>query len=183
MITGPVSRNEHWQFRDRPRDLDLTTKIEPQSYRGAEIRLPTKTIPLSFDQQKQSSLDAFRFTDGATWKEISSGKGKIFWSSYSAELAEGLEPAASVYNYILAVLKIRPAFESQSSIPSGVLISTTELQDSVLYILESENTNNAAIDLRDVLTGVRLTLKLPAQRAALALIGKREKAVIARYGF
>jgi hypothetical protein len=39
------------------------------------------------------------------------------------------------------------------------------------------------IDLRDALTGVRLTLKLPAQRAAIALLGKYEKAILAKYGF
>ena len=183
LITGPVSCNEHWQFRDRPHDLGLTTQIEPQSYRGTEIRLPGKTIPLSFDQQKQFSLDALRFIDGATWKQIPSGKGKIFWSSYSAELAEGLEPAASVYGYVLAALKIKQAFELQSPVPSGVLISATELQDSVLYILESENASDATIDLRDAATGARLTLELPAQHAALALIGKQTKAVIDKYGF
>lgn len=183
LITGPVSRNEHWEFRDRLQGLGLTAQIEPQSYRGAEIRLPGKTIPLSFDQQKQSSLEALRFGDGGTWKEIPSGRGKIFWSSYSAELAEGLEPATSVYNYILAALKIKPAFESQSPIPPGVLISAAELQDSMLYILESENVDDVTIDLRDTVTGARLTLKLPAQHAALALIGKQQKAVIAKYGF
>jgi len=183
LITGPVSRTEHWQFRDRPHDLGLTTQIEPQSYRGTEIRLPGKTLPLSFDQQKQFSLEALRFIDGATWKEIPLGKGKIFWSSYSAELAEGLESAASVYSYVLAALKIKPAFELESPIPSGVLISATELQDSVLYILESENAGDAAIDLRDAATGTRLTLELPARHAVLALIGRQEKAVIDKYGF
>lgn len=183
LITGPVSRNEHWQFRDRPFDLGLTTQIEPQSYRSTEIRLPGKTIPLSFDQQKQFSLEALRFGDGTTWKEIPSGKGKIFWASYSAELAEGLEPTASVYNYVLAALKIKPAFELQSALPSGVLVSTTELQNSVLYIMESENVEETAVDLKDAVTGARLTLKLSAQHAALALIGKKEKAVIAKYGF
>jgi len=145
--------------------------------------LPGKTIPLSFDQQKQFSLEALRFSDGATWKQIPSGKGKIFWSSYSGELAEGLEPAASVYGYVLAALKIKQAFELQSPLPSGVLISATELQDSVLYILESENAGDAAIDLRDAATGTRLTLELPAQHAALALIGKQTKTVIDKYGF
>ena len=183
LITGPASRNEHWQFRDRPHDLGLTTQIEPQSYRDAEIRVPGKTIPLSFDQQKQSSLEALRFGDGTTWKEIPSGKGKIFWASYSAELAEGLEATASVYNYVLAALKIKPAFELQSALPSGVLISATELQNSVLYIMESENVEETAVDLKDGVTGARLTLKLSAQHAALALIGKKEKAVIAKYGF
>jgi len=183
LITGPVSRNEHWQFRDWPHDLGLTAQLEPQSYRGTEIRLPGKTIPLSFDQQKQSSLEALRFSDGQTWKEIPSGKGRIFWSSYSAELAEGLEPAASLYSYVVATLKFKPAFELQTQVSSGVLISSTELQDSVLYILESEDAGDAAIDLRDVVTGARLTLKLPAQHAALALISKKEKTVIAKYGF
>jgi hypothetical protein len=183
LISGPVSRDEHWQFRDRPQDLELSAQIEPQSYRGAEIRLPGKTVPLSFDQQKQFSLEALRFIDGATWKEISSGKGKVFWSSYSVELAEGLDAANSIYGYLLATLRIKPAFELQSLLPSGVLISATELQDSVLYVMESENEENAAVDLRDTITGARLTLKLPAQRAALALLGKPGKNVIAKYGF
>ncbi|HEY6944218.1 MAG TPA: hypothetical protein VI431_03690, partial [Candidatus Acidoferrum sp.] len=183
LITGPVSRDEHWQFRDRPHGLGLSAQVEPQSYRGAEIRLPGKAVPLSFDQQKQSALEALRFGDGTTWKEMPLGKGKIFWSSYSVELAQGLDAAASLYSYLLSTLKIKPTFELQSTLPTGVLISATELQDSVLYILESENAADAAIDLRDAITGAHLTLKLPAQHAAIALIGKQEKAVIARYGF
>jgi hypothetical protein len=183
LITGPLSRDEHWHFRDRPHDVGLTAQIEPQSYRAAEIRLPAKKVPLTFDQQKQSSLEALRFADGATWKEISHGKGKIFWASYSAELAEGLDAAAAVYGYLLDRLGIKPPFEWQSPRPAGVLIFPTELQDSVLYILESENAEDVAIDLRDGITGTRVTLKLPAQHAAIALIGKQERSIIARYGF
>jgi len=55
------------------------------------------------------------------------------------------------------------------------------LQDSVLYILESENVEDTPVDLSDVLTGARLTLKLPGQHAALALIAQQEKSVIAKY--
>src|SRR2546427_235707 len=183
LITGPVSRDEHWQFRDRAQDLGLTARTEPQSYRGAGIHLPGKVVPLSFDQQKQFALEALRFSDGSTWKETSAGKGKVFWSSYSAELAEGLEPAAALYGYILGALKIKPMFELQSPLPPSVLIYSTELQDSVLYILESEEADDTLVDLRDGLTGARLTLKLPAQHAALALIAKQEKSVIAKYGF
>src|SRR2546429_2023377 len=71
------------------------------------------------------------FSDGATWKEIPYRKGKIFWASFSAELAEGLDAAASVYGYVLDTLKIKPPFEWQSALPADVLISATELQDSV----------------------------------------------------
>jgi hypothetical protein len=183
LITGPVSRDEHWQLRDRAEDLGLKTSIEPQSYRGAEIRLPGKVIPLSYDQQKQFALEALRFSDGSTWNEIAAGKGKIFWAAYSAELAEGLEPASAVYAYVSSSLRIKPTFDLLSPLPPSVLVSATELQDAVLYVLESEDARDTAVDLRDALTGARLTLKLPAQHAALALIGKSEKAVIARYGF
>jgi hypothetical protein len=183
LLTGPVSRDEHWQFQDRAKDLGLNERTEPQNYRGAAIRLLDKIVFLSFDQQKQSSLEALRFDDGLTWKEFSSGKGRIFWSSYPAELAEGLEPATALYDYVLATLKIKPAFELSAPLPSSVLIYSTELQDSVLYVLESETADDTLINLHDTLTGVRLTLKLPAQRAALALIGKQSKTVIAKYGF
>jgi hypothetical protein len=183
LITGPVLRDEHWQFRDRAQDLGLSARIEPQSYRGAEIHLPGKIVPLLFDQQKQFALEALRFSDGSTWKEISSGRGQVFWSSYPAELSEGLDSAASVYGYVLEASKIKPAFELQSALPPSVLIYSTELQDSVLYILESESADDTPVDLRDVLTGARLTLKLSAQHAALAVIGKQRKSVVARYGF
>jgi hypothetical protein len=39
------------------------------------------------------------------------------------------------------------------------------------------------VDLRDKLTGVQVSLPLASQHAAMAVIGKKEKAVVARYGF
>jgi hypothetical protein len=183
LITGPVSRDEHWQWRDRAQDVGLKVQTEPQNFRGAAIRMQDKVVPLSFDQQKQFALEALRFQDGSTWKEVSLGKGKVFWSPYPVELAEGLAPSAEVYKYVAAALKIKPMFELQSPFPESVLVYATELQDSALYILESETAEDVAIDLRDRLTGARLTLKLPAQHAAIALIGKKEKSIIAKYGF
>ena len=40
----------------------------------------------------------------------------------------------------------------------GVLVYSTELQDSFVFILESETADDTQIDLRDTVTGVRLTL-------------------------
>lgn len=57
------------------------------------------------------------------------------------------------------------------------------LEDSVLYIMTSESADDAKVDLRDKLTGVRLTLQLAGQHAAVVLIGKQEKGVLAKYGF
>ena len=55
------------------------------------------------------------------------------------------------------------------------------LEDSLLYIMVSDNAEDTKIDLRDKDTGVRITLDLPAEHASLVLIGKKEKAVIGSY--
>lgn len=47
----------------------------------------------------------------------------------------------------------------------------------------SDDANNTDVDIKDKATGTRLTFKLCGQHAAVALIGKKEKAVIAKYGF
>jgi len=52
-----------------------------------------------------------------------------------------------------------------------------------LYVMVSDAAEDAKIDLRDKLTGTRLSLLLPAQHAAIAVMGKREKSVVAKYGF
>jgi hypothetical protein len=74
-------------------------------------------------------------------------------------------------------------FDSQSTIPPGVMVFPIVLEDSILYIMASENAADTQIDLRDKVSGVRLQLQLAAQHAAIALIGKRNKTVLAKYGF
>jgi hypothetical protein len=183
LITGPLARDEHWQLQNRTKDLGFAAAIEPLAYHGATIRLQDKTVSMSFGQQEQFVLESLRFEDGSNWQEVSEGQGKIFWSSYPVELADGLVPASDVYRYVAAALKLKPAFETLSPIPSNVLVYVTELQDSVLYIVEAEYDEDTQLDLRDAITGARLTLKLPALHAAMALIDKHQKSVVAQYGF
>jgi hypothetical protein len=144
-----------------------------------------RTITLSYDQQKQNWIDTLRFRDGSTLKEISCGRGRIFWTAYPIELAEGTQPAADLYGYVAGKIGIEPQFELQTKTPlsPGILIYPAALDDAVLYVMVSDAAEEATIDLRDKLTGTQLSLRLPAQHAALAVIGKREKAVVARYGF
>ena len=132
--------------------------------------------------QKQSWLEALRFPDGATLERIAHGKGRIFWTAYPAELAEGPQAADSIYAYVLSQVGMQSPFELRQPAP-GVLIYPTVLQDSVLYVLESESAEPTKIDLRDRVTGARLALTLPSQRAALALVRKSDGVIIAKYGF
>jgi len=50
-------------------------------------------------------------------------------------------------------------------------------------VLESESDQDAAIDLHDDATNTNVKLSLRAQHAALALIDKKSKTVVAKYGF
>jgi hypothetical protein len=183
LITGPVERDEHWQITKRADALDPDAKAEPIVYHNAAFRIGERPITLSFDQQKQNQAESLRFSDGSTFKEISQGNGHIFWAAYPVELSEGSLAASIVYAYVAAQAKIEPAFELLTQLSPGVLIYPTVMEDMILYVMISDDADSAKIDLRDKLTGARLTLQLAGQRAAIAVIDKSKKSIIAKYGF
>jgi len=183
LVTGPISRGAGLQLLDHMQELGIPPHAEPLTYHDAAIRLGERSIALTFDQQAQNWLDALRFDDGSTFKEIPRGKGRIFWTAYPVELAEGSRPAADLYSYVASRLGIVPMFTQQSPLPPGILAFPTALADSVLYVFVSDSSSDAAINLRDQVTGAPIAFSLPAEHAAIAVIGKKEKKIIAKYGF
>jgi len=183
LITGPVDRDEHWRVTSRAAELKVSAATEPLTYHNAVLQAGERTIPLTFDQQKQTWLDALRFSDGSTLKEIPLGKGRVFWAAYPVELAEGTQGTADLYQYVAGRAGIVPIFDVPASLSPGVLIYPTVFDDSILYTIISDNADDTSVDLRDKLTGLRVSLRLPSQHAAMVLIGKQEKKVIAKYGF
>jgi len=109
-------------------------------------------------------------------KELPYGKGRIFWAAYPVEMTEGTESAADLYISVASRVGITPAYDTSVPLAPGVLVYPTILDDSVMYIMISDSADDSKVDLRDKLTGARLTLQLPAQHAAIAVIGKKEKA-------
>ena len=183
LITGPVDRDEHWQIVHRAAALGLAAHTEPLTYHDATIHLGDRSISLAFDQQDQNWLDSLHFEDASTLKEISHGKGRIFWTSYPVEISEDPHSTSELYAYVASRLNISPMFTQQSPLPPGVLVFPTALADSVLYVLVSDSANDTAINLHDQTTGAQLVFSLPAEHAAIIVIGKKEKKVVAKYGF
>ena len=183
LITGPLERDEHWQATSRAAAANLSALAEPLTYHNAVIKLGDRTVSLSFDQQKQNLLESLRFSDGSTLKEAAYGAGRIFWAAFPVELAEGAQAAADLYTFIAARVGIAPLFDLQAQLSPGILVYPTELDDSVMYVMISDSADDAKVDLRDRTTGVRLALPILSQHAAIAVIGKKEKAVVAKYGF
>jgi hypothetical protein len=183
LVTGPVDRDEHWQILHRAADLGLAAHVEPLTYHNATVRIADHAIELSFAQPAQNWLDSLHFDDSSTLKEIPHGKGRIFWTSYPVELSEGSHATAELYAYVATRLSIAPMLTPQTSLPPGVLVFPTVLEDSMLYVFISDSANDTNISLRDQATGVPLTFTLRAEHAAIAVIGKKEKKIVARYGF
>ena len=183
LITGPIDRDEHWQTVPRAAGIGIAAHAEPLVYHNATLRLGTRSIALDFAQAQQNSLDSLRFDDDSTLKEISHGKGRIFWATDPVELSEDLQSTADLYSYVASRLNISPMFTSRTQVPPGILIFATVLEDSILYVLVSDSADNATIQVRDNATGADFAMTLAAEHAAIAVISKRDKKIVARYGF
>jgi hypothetical protein len=183
LITGPVNRDEHWHGVGRRTALRVGAEVEPLMFHNAALSAGGRSIPMSFDLQKQNLIESMRFDDGSTLKEIPHGQGRIFWAAYPVELAEGTDAAAALYSYVAARVRVAPLYDVQGPVSAGVLIFPIVLEDAVLYIMASESAEDAQIDLRDKTTGAFLKLKLAGQRAAMAVVSRKSREVVARYGF
>lgn len=200
VITGPIDRDEHWQRVNRARELIGDAHATPLTYHNAQIHPPETASPrpvdtarsfnqeaLSFNQEAQTWLESLQFDDNRSLsqREIRHGAGTILWIREPAELSE--EDVAISRLYSDNQFGIQPRFEmtrgATGSLPAGVMAYPMALNDSTLYIFVSDRGEDSKIDVSDRATGVALTFVLPAQHAALALIGNKERAVIAKYGF
>jgi hypothetical protein len=88
--------------------------------------------------------------------------------------------AAEVYASVASRLARGPEFEATSPLASGLLVHPTRLDDAVLNIFVLDSPQDTKVDVRDKLTGVRLTLL--DQHAAMVLIGQKIRRNIAKYG-
>ncbi|ABF40146.1 hypothetical protein Acid345_1143 [Candidatus Koribacter versatilis Ellin345] len=181
LVTGGVGRDEHWHVVDRFNALGIKGATEPLTYKTASVKLGANEVRMSFDQTKQAWLETARFADEKKISEASLGRGKIYWVAYPVELAEGLDAAAQVYKYALAQAGVQPLYGVEGVVSPGVLIYATVLEDAVAYLFVSDDAADTNIAVRDRTTGARLQVTLPSQRAAIRIIRKKDKSVVAEY--
>ena len=188
LVTGPVSRDEHWQLVDRYASLGIKASTEPLTFHTASITnsvglsSTTTMMLLSFNQQAQQLLEYLHFDDGSSLQNFPLGRGQLFWCAYPVELAEG-PGSAPLYQQVLERANVPPAIDSGFLSVDNFLIYPVDLRNAVLYIFENEAARDSGVSLKDISTGVQLQFNLPSQRAALALIDKKTKQIVAKYGF
>ncbi len=205
LVTGPVSRDEHWHPVDRLSPLGLTGHSEPLTMHVAhttglqakslkeqdpatkdELRFYNSLANLSYEQRKQQMLQYLDFEDGRTLKEIELGKGNIFWTAYPIELSEGVLASSTIYGEIAQRVGVTRAFTTETPIQQGILVYPVDLESSVLYVIESEFgplEGSVSIKIHDTVSGADLSLNIRNQHAAMVLISKADKKIIAKYGF
>jgi hypothetical protein len=189
LVTGPVSRDEHWHVVDRLTALGVKATTAPLTFRTASstssvgLSAAVDLILLSFNQQAQQLLEYLRFDDGSPVQDFPLGRGQLFWAAYPVELAETSRPSAVLYQQILERANIPPSIDSGFLSGTGLFINSIDLQGAVLYIFENESVSDSGIGFKDATTGTELQFNLPSQRAALAVVDKKTKQIVAKYGF
>ena len=189
LVTGPISRDEHWHVVDRYSPLGIKATTEPLTFHNAAITNSVglsaefSMIGLSFRQQEQQLLEYIHFDDGAGVKDFPIGRGQLFWAAYPIELAESSLTSAALYRQAIERAAIPPSWDGGMFGGEGVLLYPIHLQNAVLYILESESDKDSSITIKDAASGIELPIRLPAQRAVLALIDQKTKQLVAKYGF
>jgi endo-1,4-beta-mannosidase len=180
LLTGPVERDEHWEPRNRLRQLGIDAATATLDYRNTTVNIGVEHIEAAFASAAQRALETLVLPDGRSYMEVKHGKGTIFIVAAPVELAESPSSASAVYRHVLSTIGIAPEFEAVR-LPPGVLVRTEIMKDSLLYLFVSESSRNEDIDLRDKLTGAHLKLTLPALRTNLLLLDRPTGAVHASY--
>jgi len=147
--------------------------------RAATQRLGDKTLALSFAYDKQMAAEWLRFSDGETFHTVTHGSGRIFIASEPVELAEGLQPAAELYAWALNQAGVEKPFTGQT--PTGVLVRPVELAESVLYLIVSESANDEKVSIHDKVSGGEINLTMPAGRAQLLLLSRKDGHILTRF--
>jgi Beta-galactosidase len=198
LVTGPVSRDENWHLVDRYTPLGIKATTEPLTFHNAKIKFtpillqhqenpPDSTIfhndiPLSFSQDRQQLLEYLRFRDAATMNQLPLDKGKLYWTSFPAELSDSSSATSEIYLDVLASIGIDAKSPMLRYAAAGLLVYPVQLQDGVLYVFESEMDHTIELHFTDEITGTKLDVSVPTGRAALVLIDKKSKQIVAKYG-
>lgn len=180
LITGSMERDARWITTHRLKDLGVAAERVDLTFRNATLKVGAQAFDVSFYDPKL--VDALRFQDGSTWKEIPHGKGTLIVTSLPVEFAEGNGATAFVYRAALQKAGIASAFANKMGY-HGVLIRPTVFADSVLYLFMSESAQDQPVDITDKTSGAHIAFTMPAQRSRLMLIDRKTGKEIARYGF
>jgi hypothetical protein len=184
LVTGPVQRNEHWQFVDRLAALGVKARVETLAVRQSELKLENQPpMQVSFPSTVQTlPIEVMRFADGKSVEVVAHGSGHILWAQDPVEFSEDYDPTAALYRYALKFAGVAPALREIARLSPAVLAFPTVLDDAVLYSFSNESLDDQPVAVEDAVSHASLRFTLPAQRGAAILLRRSDGEVLAAYG-
>ncbi len=183
LVTGPLNRDEHWQWVDRLAPLGVRAEVMPVAVRGSSLAIPDNApLPLSFSADvQQSTAETMRFADDKTLEVIPHGSGRILFTAAPVEFSEGYLAVAALYRWALEQAGVKAAFQEGKPLSPDVLAFPTMLDNAVLYSFSNESMDAQRVDIVDTLTGANIQFTLAPQRGAALLLDRQGK-VLSSYG-
>jgi len=180
LVTGPFDDDEHWIPTGRMKALGLAVETRPVM---PEETLAADGVPLvlRYRGEKMQRVDTGVWPgDGAVGiVTLPIGAGRLLWTPLPVELAEEVDPTAAVYRAAMKAAGLEPAVTSSAG--SGVLVNPARYRDAVLYTLLSEGPGDDRVVFTDSAAGVSLNVALRGGGAALVLVNRANRQVLADY--
>jgi hypothetical protein len=182
LVTGPIDFDEHWMPVPRLQGFGVEARLQPVA-NEEDLKIAGSVQRLSFRDLKIQRLHK-AVVDGeavAQTVNISVGRGLLIWSPLPVELAEQVEPTVALYRNALGEAGIDSTFTLEPDDP-GVLAYPALYRGAALYALVSELGTDTSVTLSQRKSAFALEIDLPAGRAALALLDRRDGRLLGRYG-
>ena len=168
LVTGPFGGDAHLHPTARQDQVGLAYVDAPLTLRSSTFKWPGGEAELTFGGDKTTVLSRAQMPGEQDWAERPLGKGKILFAALPLELNQNLQAVGDVYRYAMKVADISPTYNTTLT-DAGILICPTRLPKATLYVLTSES-NQKAVEFRDVRSGKDFSGQLENGRAALLLI-------------
>ena len=169
LVTGPFDEDAHLHGTDRAERVGLGYTTAPLEIREEEMRWPGGDDVFSFAGKKTTVLERAQFADGAMWKEVPLGSGRLLFAALPLELSGNLEGLGRVYGYAMKQSGVVSPYTTTEK-DAGILICPTEYKDATLYVLTSE-TEHQEVSFRDRRSGKLFTSSLQPGHAATVMVG------------
>jgi len=178
LVTGPFDADAHLHATQRAGKVGLEYSTTLLDLREETVKWPGGEGIFTFGGKKTTTLSRAQFADGAQWKEVALGKGRILFAALPLELGQNQEALGRVYAYAMQRSGVVPMREGKERAP-GVLVCPTEYKDATLYVVTSE-TEATTVSFEDARSHRSLATSLDAGRAALVMVGTDGK-ILASY--
>jgi len=155
----------------------------PPMAHQVELRLNGQPLSCAFDRRKQGVLGSFVFRGWNSFQRHHTRQRAHFLDGISGRAGGRLGCGRECVSLCPKPRWGECPVRDDNQPLAGRHVCPTILQDAILYVITSETAEDTNLEVRDKLSGGRLTLRLPAQHAALALISKSGGTAKAKYGF